>query len=145
MQTSNQWCWEGAEPKGLPEEKCPSQGMLLQLHQSQPTVGLVHILMGGVCVHNSSLLCIPSNLLFAASSPPKGHPALSAGARTQLCPKPRALRSITCCHPQTPSLPHIQAVPGERFAPLMGGGILKEVACEEGLCSSLHGDEYKAF
>lgn len=56
MQTSNQWCWEGAEPKGLPEEKCPSQGMLLQLHQSQPTVGLVHILMGGEFV-STTLPC----------------------------------------------------------------------------------------
>lgn len=44
---------------------------MLQLHQSWPMVGLVDNLMLRVCFHNHSLLCIPSNLLFAASFPAK--------------------------------------------------------------------------
>lgn len=92
---------------------------MLQLHRCEPSVGLVEKLMFGVCFLNSLSLCIPSDLPFAAPSPPEGHVALCAMARTDTAPtlpypEPTALGSFACCHPLVPHLPQLQ--PGRSLA-----------------------------
>lgn len=84
-----------------------------------PSVGLVENLMLGVCFLSSLSLYIPSDLLFAAPSPPKAHIALSPMARTGTAPtlpypEPTALGSFVCCHPLALHLPQLQ--PGRSLA-----------------------------
>lgn len=109
------------------------QGTMLWLPQCWPRVGLVDKVMLAVCFPSSpllyvpsDLLCIPSNLLFAAPLPPKGHvaPIPMAGTDTappQLYPDPTALGSIICCHPLTPYLPQPQAGRSLAAAPWIDG------------------------
>ena len=99
---------------------------MLPSHWCWPRVVLMGNPVLGVCFSNSLLLYDPSDLLFAAPSPPKGHVALSPMTRTDIAnsaPNPQLWGASFVAIP----LLHIclscsQAGPWQQPHGLMGAG-----------------------